>query len=76
MTNLREKMKKEMNLIGLAQSTQKQYLQAVTKLYEYYGKSPAKLSISEIQNYMPFGSSIASLKTINKTRSSYDEGLL
>ena len=94
MTNLREKMKKEMNLIGLAQSTQKHYLQAVTKLYEYYGKSPAKLSISEIQNYllylkkrnslpmpitllsMSFGSSIASLKTINKTRSSYDEGLL
>ena len=52
MTTLREKMKKEMNLIGLAQSTQKLYLQAVTKLYEYYDKSPAKLTVEEVQHYL------------------------
>ena len=52
MTTLREKMKNEMNLIGLAQSTQELYLKAINKLYEYYAKSPAKLSITEIQNYL------------------------
>ncbi len=52
MTNLREKMKQEMTLIGLAESTQKHYLQIVVKLYEYYGKSPAKLSVVEIRTYL------------------------
>ena len=52
MTTLREKMKQEMILIGLAESTQKRYLQAVIKLQEYYNKSPAKLSSTEVRNYL------------------------
>jgi integrase/recombinase XerD len=52
MTPLREKMKHEMNLIGLALSTQKLYLHSVIQLYEYYDKSPAKLSIDEIHCYL------------------------
>jgi hypothetical protein len=52
MTTLREKMKQEMQLIGLAESTQQRYIQALVKLYEYYGRSPSKLSTSEIRGYL------------------------
>jgi len=52
MTTLREKMKQEMILIGLAESTQNRYLQAVIKLRKYYNKSPAKLSSTEVRNYL------------------------
>lgn len=52
MTTLREKMKQEMQLIGLAKSTQEIYIQALVKLQKYYGKSPAKLSIVEIRDYL------------------------
>ncbi len=52
MTTLREKMKHEMILIGLADSTQKRYLQAVIKLYEYYQRSPATLSASQVRDYL------------------------
>ena len=52
MTNLREKMKQEMLLIGLAESTQKRYLESVIQLHDYYKKSPAKLSNDEIRNYL------------------------
>lgn len=52
MSTLREKMKQEMILIGLAESTQAIYLKAVTDLNEYYKKSPAKLSESEIKAYL------------------------
>jgi hypothetical protein len=52
MATLREKMKQEMVLIGLAESTQKRYIEALVKLQDYYKKSPVKLSISEIKNYL------------------------
>jgi len=52
MTTLREKMKQEMVLVGLAESTQKRYIESVTKLRDYYNKSPAKLSNNEIRNYL------------------------
>lgn len=52
MTTLREKMKHEMILIGLADSTQKCYLKSIIKLYEYYKQSPATLSASQIRNYL------------------------
>lgn len=52
MSTLREKMKQEMILIGLADSTQKRYLEAVIQLHDYYKKSPAKLSNDEIRNYL------------------------
>ena len=52
MTTLREKMKQEMILIGLAESTQKRYIESVAKLQDYYNKSPAKLSNDEIRNYL------------------------
>ena len=52
MTTLREKMKQEMILIGLAESTQQRYFESVTQLYDYYNKSPANLSNDEIRNYL------------------------
>jgi len=52
MTTLREKMKQEMILIGLAGSTQKRYIESVAKLQDYYNKSPTKLSNDEIRNYL------------------------
>jgi hypothetical protein len=52
MATLREKMKQEMILIGLAQSTQQRYIESVAKLQDFYNKSPAKLSIKEIKNYL------------------------
>lgn len=52
MTTLREKMKQEMILIGLAESTQRRYLESVTQLHDYYNKSPANLSNDEIRNYL------------------------
>jgi integrase/recombinase XerD len=52
MTNLRERMKEEMILVGLAESTQGIYLKAVENLHDYYRKSPAKLSTEEIRQYL------------------------
>ena len=50
MATLREKMKQEMILIGLAESTQQRYVASATKLQNFYNKSPAKLSIDEVKN--------------------------
>ncbi len=52
MSTLREKMKQEMILVGLAESTQVIYLKAVMNLNDYYKKSPTKLSESEIKDYL------------------------
>ena len=52
MTTLREKMKQEMILIGLTESTQTLYLKSIVKLYKYYNRSPAKLSNTEIRAYL------------------------
>ena len=48
MSTLREKMKEEMILVGLAESTQVIYLKAVINLRDYYNKSPTKLTEQEI----------------------------
>lgn len=46
MSTLREKMKQEMILVGLAESTQGIYLKAVTQLHDYYkGKLLQQLSV-------------------------------
>jgi len=52
MTTLREKMKNEMQLRGFAAGTQKAYLKKIIELYEYYKRSPAKLSQEEIKAYL------------------------
>lgn len=52
MTTLREKMKQEMILVGLTESTQAIYLKAITQLHDYYKKSPKKLTTQEIKSYL------------------------
>lgn len=52
MTTLREKMKNEMILMGLAESTQKRYLYAVCKLRDYYNVSPPNLTSDEVRDYL------------------------
>ena len=53
-TSLREKMKQEMTLRGLASGTQEHYLRAIVKLHDYYKQSPAKLSEDEIKSFLLF----------------------
>lgn len=52
MSTLREKMKQEMVLVGLAESTQTIYLNAITQLRDYYNKSPKELSEQEVKAYL------------------------
>ena len=54
MTTLREKMKQEMQLRGLSHGTQELYMRAVLKLHDYYKQSPAKLSESQIKDFLLF----------------------
>jgi integrase/recombinase XerD len=51
MTALRQKMIEAMPLRGLAERTQESYVAAVRGLAEYYGKSPDKISESELREY-------------------------
>jgi len=52
MSTLREKMKQEMILVGLAESTQAIYLKAVTQLRDHYKKPPSELTEPEIKSYL------------------------
>jgi integrase/recombinase XerD len=52
MMTLREKMKQEMILIGLTESTQDIYVKAVAQLRDYYNKSPKELTEQEIKSYL------------------------
>ena len=52
MSVLREKMKQDLILFGLAESTQQRYIEAVANLYKHYQKSPDKLTEDEIRNYL------------------------
>lgn len=52
MTTLRQKMKEEMTLFGLAASTQDKYLTILIKLRDHYDKSPAKLTHEEVRQYL------------------------
>lgn len=52
MTNLIEKMKQEMVLIGFAESTQRNYLRMINDLYNYYKKPLIAISIDELRNYL------------------------
>lgn len=52
MTTLREKMKSDMQLMGLAESTQYSYITKLTRLYDYYHRSPAKLDDDALREYL------------------------
>lgn len=53
MPTLRERMKQEMQLIGLAEPTQTIYLKAIIQLNAYYDNQPlSKLSSEQLRNYL------------------------
>jgi site-specific recombinase XerD len=51
MNPLRKQMIEAMQLRGFSVRTHQSYLDAVSKLARYYGRSPARLGIEEIQGY-------------------------
>ena len=51
MTVLRRKMIEDMQLRGMAPSTQGNYVRAVRQLAEYWGKSPDQITEQEIREY-------------------------
>jgi len=52
MTKLREQMIQDMVLRGLAPSTQRSYLEAVTKFARYYNRAPDLISNEELKAYL------------------------
>lgn len=52
MTKLREQMTQDMVLRGFAPSTQRAYLQAVTKFAQHYSRSPDRISNDELKAYL------------------------
>lgn len=51
---LRQRMTNDLKVRGLAENTQKSYLQAVSSLAKHYNRSPDTLSADEIQQYLIF----------------------
>jgi integrase/recombinase XerD len=54
MTALRQRMLEDMQLRGLAPSTQQAYVYAVQGLAEYYNKSPDQISDEELRGYFVY----------------------
>jgi site-specific recombinase XerD len=52
MTKLREQMIQDMVLRGLAPSTQRAYLEAVTKFARHYNRSPDRISNEDVKAYL------------------------
>ena len=51
MSDLRIRMQRELELCGLAESSQRVYLAAVTRLARHFKRSPAQLTTRDIQDY-------------------------
>jgi hypothetical protein len=52
MSKLRERMIRDMNLAGMTQRTQKEYIRAVRQLIDRYGISPVKISEEQVYQYL------------------------
>lgn len=52
MTELREKMIREMQLRRFSERTQKSYVMAVAALAKHYGRAPDKITNKEVQDYL------------------------
>jgi integrase/recombinase XerD len=52
MTPLRQQMIDQMTVRGMAETTKKAYLQAVTGLAKYYRRSPDQINEQEVQQYL------------------------
>ena len=54
MTPLRQRMLNDMTVRGLAENTVKSYLRSVSGLACHYGRSPDRISVREVQDYLIF----------------------
>ncbi len=52
MSELRERMRRDLELAGLAKGTQKNYLWAVRRLAEYYMVSPDRLTERQVEQFL------------------------
>ncbi len=52
MTHLRQRMIEDMQLRGLSEGTQQQYVGAVRRLAEHYAKPPDQISEEELRQYL------------------------
>ena len=52
MSKLRERMIRDMDLAGLTQRTQTEYIRAVRQLINRYGVSPVKISEEQVYQYL------------------------
>jgi Phage integrase, N-terminal SAM-like domain len=52
MTELRNRMIRDMQLAGLVQGTQGEYIKAVRQLAAYYMVSPGRLSERQVESYL------------------------
>lgn len=51
MTPLRQRMIEEMQLRGLAETTQKSYIYTIRRLAAYYNRSPDQITDEEVRSY-------------------------
>ena len=51
MTELRQRMIEDMRLRGLAESTQRLYVDAIKGLAKYYNRSPDQITEDEVRQY-------------------------
>ena len=51
MSDLRTRMQRELDLCGLAESSQRVYLSAVSRMARHFNRSPAQLTTRDIQDY-------------------------
>src|SRR5882672_4700552 len=54
MSELRDRMVKEMSLRGFSPRTHKSYLAAVVRLVRYYRRSPDQISSEEVRAYLAY----------------------
>lgn len=54
MTELRKQMVEDLELAGYADETKRQYLSAIRDMARYFGKSPAKVTRSELRGYVRY----------------------
>jgi integrase/recombinase XerD len=50
-SDLRTRMQRELDLCGLAESSQRVYLSAIARMARHFGKSPALLTTRDVQEY-------------------------
>ena len=75
MSELRERMVRDMQIRGFSPKTQKAYLGGVTRIAKYYGMSPDLLNEEQIRSYLHFLIEDRKLSQSYTTRAGTDTAL-